>query len=181
MAASTCSGEKCTYDLSTVKAKSINCDKCKQWYCMDCSKIPKKIFDALFAAKKSKEDISMINFTCSSCKTASPTIGDLINDIHTLKNDISKIIDDKAIEIKTHLDNKMVEVNVCQKQSFADIVSKCKVPTVEKINSGVRDAIDSSTISAKEQEFRDRSIMMFKKAESKAPNKKETSGGFGLY
>ena len=120
---------------------------------MDCSKIPKKIFDALFAAKKSKEDISMINFTCSSCKTASPTIGDLINDIHTLKNEIS-----------THLDNKMVEVNVCQKQSFADIVCKCKVPTVEKINSGVRDAIDSSTISAKEQEFRDRSIMMFKKS-----------------
>ena len=73
----------------------------------------------------------MINFTCSSCKTASPTIGDLINDIHTLKNDISKRIDDKANEIKTHLDNKMVEVNVCQKQSFADIVSKCKVPTVE--------------------------------------------------
>ena len=173
MAASTCSGEKYTYDLSTVKAKSINCDKCKQWYCMDCSKIPQKIFDALFAAKKSKEDISMINFTCSSCKTASPTIGDLINDIHTLKNDISKRIDDKAIEIKTHLDNKMVEVNVCQKQCFADIVSKCKVPTVEKINSGVRDAIDSSTIAAKEQEFRDRSIMMLKKAESKAPNKKE--------
>ena len=57
-------------------------------------------------------------------------------------------------------------------QSFADIVSKCKVPTIEKINSGVRDAIDSSTIAAKEQEFRDRSIMMFKKAESKAPTKK---------
>ena len=105
-----------------------------------------------------------------SCKTASPTIGDLVNDIHTLKNDILKRIDDKAIAIKMQLDNKMVEVNVCQKQSFADIVSKCKVPTVEKINSGVRDAIDSSTF-----------IMMFKKAESKAPNKKETSGGFGLY
>ena len=68
---------------------------------------------------------------------------------------------------------KMVEVHVCQKQSFADIVSKCKVPIVEKINTGVRDAIDSSTIAAKEQEFRDRSIMMLKKAESKAPNKKE--------
>ena len=129
--------------------------------------------EALFAANKSKEDISMIHFTCSSCKTASPTIGDLINDIHTLKNDISKRIDDKAIEIKTYLDNKMVEVHVCQKQSFADIVSKCKVPNVEKINTGVRDAIDSSTIAAKEQEFRDRSIMMFKRAECKAPNKKE--------
>ena len=58
--ASTCSGEKCTYDLSTVKAKSINCANCKQWYCMDCSKIPPKICDALFAANKSKEDISMI-------------------------------------------------------------------------------------------------------------------------
>ena len=75
----------------------------------------------------------------------------------------------------------MVEVNVCQKQSFADIVSKCKVPTVEKINSGVRDAIDSSTIAAKEQEFRDRSIMMFKKAERSSKQKRETSGGFGLY
>ena len=52
---------------------------------------------------------------------ASSTIGDLRHDIHTLKNDISKRIDDKAIEIKTHLDNKMVEVNVCQKQHFADI------------------------------------------------------------
>ena len=67
----------------------------------------------------------------------------------------------------------MVEVNICQKQSFADIVSKYKVPTVKTINSGVRDAIDSSTIAAKEQEFRDRSIMMFNRAESKAPNKKE--------
>ena len=44
----------------------------------------------------------------------------------------------------------MVEVNVCQKQSFADIVSKSKVLTVEKINSAVREAIDSSTISVKE-------------------------------
>ena len=42
----------------------------------------------------------------------------------------------------------MVEVNVCQKRRFADIVSKCKVPTVEKINSGVRDAIHSSAIAA---------------------------------
>ena len=148
---------------------SINCDKCKQWYFIDCS----KLFDALFASNKSKEDISMIKFTCSSCKTASPTIGDLRSDIHTLTNDILKRIDDKAIEIKTHLDNKMVEVNVCQKQSLADIVSKCKVPPVEKINSGVRDAIDSSTIAAKEQEFCDHSIMMFKRAESKAPNTKE--------
>ena len=97
-------------------------------------------------------------------KIASHTIGDLRNDIHALKNNISKIMDDTAVEIKTHLDNKMVEVNVCQKQSFADIVRKCKAPTVIKINSGVRDAIDSSTIAAKEQEFRDRSTMMFKRA-----------------
>ena len=102
--ASTCSGENCIYDLSTVKAKSINCDKCKQWYCMDCSKFNNKI-DALFAANKSKEDVSLITFTCSSCKTASPTIGDLRNDLHTLKNEISKRIVDKAIEIKKYLDN----------------------------------------------------------------------------
>ena len=173
MMASTCTGENCTYELSTAKAKSKNCDKCKQWYCMNCSKIPKKIFDALFAANKGKEDISMICFTCSSCKTASTTIRDLRNDLHTLKNDISKRIDDKTIEIKTHVDKKMVDFNVSHKQSFAEIVNKCKLPTVEKINSGVREAIDSSTIAAKEQELRDRSIMMFNRAESKAGNKKD--------
>ena len=101
-----------------------------------------KIFDALFTANKSKD---------YSCKSASPTIGDLRNDIHTLKNNIYKRIDDKATEIKTHLDNKMVEVNVCQTQSFSDIICKCKVLTIEKINSGVRNAIDSSTIATKEQ------------------------------
>ena len=131
-----------------------------------------KIFDALFVANKGKEDVYMISFTNSSCKTASTTIGDLRNDLHTLKKDISKRIDDKAIEIKTHLDNQMVDFNVCQKQSFAEIVNKCKLSTVEKINSGVRDAIDSCTIAAKEQELRDRSIMMFNRAESKAGNKK---------
>ena len=60
----------------------------------------------------------------------------------------------------------MVDVNVCQKQSFAEIGNKYKLPTVEKINSGVREAIDSSTIAAKEQELCDRSIMMFNRAES---------------
>ena len=67
----------------------------------------------------------------------------------------------------------MVDFNVSHKQSFAEIVNKCKLPTVEKINIGVREAIDSSTISAKEQELRDRSIMMFNRAESKAGNKKD--------
>ena len=169
----TCTGENCIYELSIAKVKSINCDKCKQWYCMDCSKITKKIIDVLFAVNKGKEDVSMICFICSSCKTASTTIRDLRNDLHTLKNDISKRIDDKTIEIKTHVDKKMVDFNVSHKQSFAEIVNKCKLPTVEKINIGVREAIDSSTIAAKEQELRDRSIMMFNRAESKAGNKKD--------
>ena len=55
MMASTCTGEHCTYNVSTAKAKSINCDKFKQWHCMDCSKILLKIFDALFAENKGKE------------------------------------------------------------------------------------------------------------------------------
>ena len=66
-----------------------------------------------------------------------------------------------------------VDFNVCQKKSFDEIVNKCKLPTVEKLNSGVREAIDSSTIAAKEQELRDRSIMMFNRAESKSGNKKK--------
>ena len=51
-------------------------------------------------------------------------------------------------------------------------VNKCRLPTVEKINSGFREAIDSCTIAAKEQELCDRSIMMFNRSESKAGNKK---------
>ena len=47
-----------------------------------------------------------------------------------------------------------------------------QVTNCGKINSGVREAIDSSTIAAKEQEHRDRSIMMFNRVESKAGNKK---------
>ena len=43
---------------------------------------------------------------------------------------------------------------------------------VEKINSGVREAIDSSTIAAKYKELCDRSIMMFNITESKAGNKR---------
>ena len=66
----------------------------------------------------------------------------------------------------------MVEFNVCQKQSFTEIVIKYMLPTVEKINSGVREAIDSSTIAAKEQELRDRCIMMFNRAERKTGNEK---------
>ena len=46
-----------------------------------------------------------------------------------------------------------------------------QVTNCGKINSGVREAIDSCTIAAKEQELRDRSIMMFKRAESKTGNK----------
>ena len=43
----------------------------------------------------------------------------------------------------------------------------------KKISSGVRKAIDSCTIAAKEQELPDRSIMMFNRAKSKAGNKKD--------
>ena len=50
-------------------------------------------------------------------------------------------------------------------------VSNCA--RMDKINSGVREAIDSSTIAAKEQELCDHSSMMFNRAESKADNKKE--------
>ena len=124
-----------------------------------------KIFDALFAVIKGEEDVYMISFTCSSYKTASTTIGDLRIYLHSLKNDISKRIEDNSIEIKTHLDNKMVDFN--------EIVNQYKLPTVKQINSGVREAIDSSTIAAKEQELCDRSIMMFNRAESKAGNKKD--------
>ena len=80
----TYTGDNYTYDLSTANGKSINCDKCKQWYCLDYSKIPNTIFDALFAANKGEEDIYMISFICYSCKTASTMIGDLRNDLHTL-------------------------------------------------------------------------------------------------
>ena len=59
---------------------------------------------------------------------ASPTLGDLRNDLHTLKNDISKGIDDNDIEITTHLANKMVEFNIYHKQCFADIVNaRCQL------------------------------------------------------
>ena len=85
-------------------------------------KFKKSIQCIIFAVNKGKEDVSMISFTCSSCKTAPTTIGDLINDLHTLKNDISKRIVDKAIEIKTHLwvqnrrspTCKMAPVEYCQ-------------------------------------------------------------------
>ena len=48
-----------------------------------------------------------------------------------------------------------------------------QLPTLEKINSGVREAIDSCTIAAKEQELCDSSTMMFHRAKSKAGNKKD--------
>ena len=46
-----------------------------------------------------------------------------------------------AIEIKTHLDNKMVEFNVCQNLSFTDTVNKCKVSIVEKKSIVVLDKL----------------------------------------
>ena len=103
-----CTGENFTHDLSTAKTStviSVNIETC-----VDCSNNSEEIFDALPAANKSKGDVSIIKFTCSYCKTVSHTLGELRNDLQTLKNDIHKRIDDITMEIKTHLDNKLLKI-----------------------------------------------------------------------
>ena len=177
----TCAGENCTYDLGLTKSKSICCDNCKEWLCMDCSKIPQKVFEAVITASKTNKDLSMITFCCSSCKTTA-TLNQIKDDVQAIKFEIIKAINDNSMEIKTHMDNKAAENfnelknhSIKQKESFADIIKKHKPPSIETINIGVKKVLDSTAVATKEQEHRDQCIMLFNKEESKAENSKGRS------
>ena len=49
-----CAGLDCNRDLTTIKSKSITCDHCENWFCMECSNIPKKIFDGIITCNQKK-------------------------------------------------------------------------------------------------------------------------------
>ena len=55
---------------------------------------------------------------------------------------------------------------ICLKSEDTLIVNKCKVPSLYRINSGIREAIDLSTIDAKEHDICDRRIVIYNRAES---------------
>lgn len=182
--ANSCAGDNCSCDLGQAKSKSIGCDFCKKWYCMECSKIPKKIFDALHAANKNREDVSMIVYLCKSCKISAVVLNDIKSEIHDLKSEMTaftKDLNDRSSEIKVHIDNKMTENSnefkeeyKVQKKSFAEMVKHCKsIPSIDSINTGFKKAIDTSSLENKEQEVRDRSVMFYYTEESKADTGKD--------
>ena len=182
----TCAGEDCSIDLSTSKNKSIACDYCNEWFCVDCSKVPKKVFDAIHATNKNKDDLSMVLFLCSKCKmtaTALTRINRLATDIKDVKENIEKLIEDmnsNSAEIKLHIDNKITENSneviaeyKTQKETFAEIIKRNSNSSVEKINVRVKQALDESSLAVKEQETRDRSIMFYNLKESTSENTKD--------
>ena len=104
----------------------------------------------------------MITFSCLKCKVGLITLKDIQKDVLSLKKDLTKVVNDNASEIKTHIDNTSVENNnefkthcTEQKLSFSDMVKKYQVPSIEKISNGVKMVIDTSALAAKEQDIRD--------------------------
>ena len=129
----------------------------------------------------------MIIFVCSHCQSGNVVPVNPSQDITVIKNDLSDIkrgiaqvlkeINVNSTEIKTHVDNKIVENTnelkleyKLHKKSFADVVQNtCKViPSMETINKGMKQALDSSNLASREQDIRDRSIMFFYCVESTA-------------
>ena len=121
-----CSGEDCDKNLNSAKSKSIICDCCNRWYCPDCSRCPKSIFNAIQAANKAKEDVSMIMYVCNYCKKITDTMSKIRKNVSEIKSVVDCIktnIDINATEIKTHVDNKVIEsVNEIK----AEVVSREK-------------------------------------------------------
>lgn len=190
-----CSGENCPVDLGQPKAKSISCDYCRRWYCVDCSTVPKRIFDAINTSIKNKENVKMLQFVCKecdvsackNCNASASSLKTIKQDIDTIKNDLNSVItgiDQNSNEIKLHIDNKITE-NVndikdeCNKgyqQTFADMVSKwdkLNIPSAENISTGVKKVIDNSSLAIKEQELRDRSFMIYNREEQSAATFKD--------
>ena len=58
-----CAGLDCNRDLTTIKSNSITCDHCENWFCMECSNIPKKL-----TLEKKFESAKELQTQCSGQK-----------------------------------------------------------------------------------------------------------------
>ena len=140
-----CTGLEYDRDLTTIKSKSITCDHCKNWFCMECSNIPKKIFNGIITCNK-KEDVSMLIFICERCKANNTDLKDRKRDIFDIRKELSKMcndIEESSTDIKTHIEKKKVPRNfnpnvVDKRIFFANIVKKCKMPNLDSINEHVK-------------------------------------------
>ena len=104
-----CAGLDCNRDLTTIKSKSITCDHCENWFCMECSNIPKKIFDGIITCNQKKEDVSMLIFICERCRANDTDLKDMKRDISDIKKELSKMCNDigeSSTDIKTHIEKK---------------------------------------------------------------------------
>ena len=89
-----CAGLDCNHDLTTIKSKSITCDHCENWFCMECSNIPKNIFDGIITCNRKKEDVSMSIFICESCRENHTDLKDRKKEISDIKKELSKMCND---------------------------------------------------------------------------------------
>ena len=88
-----CAGLDCNLDLTIIKSKSITCDHCHKWFCMECSNITNKIFDGIISCNK-KEDVSMLIFICEMCSANSTDLKEMKNDISDIKKELLKMCND---------------------------------------------------------------------------------------
>ena len=161
------------------KSKSITCDHCENWFCMECSNITKKIFDGIITCNQKKEDVSMLIFICERCRANDTDLKDMKRDISDIKKELSKMCNDigeSSTDIKTHIEKKLkvprnFNPNVVDKRILLQILSKnvkCQTYIVSmKIK---KKCLDKSSLDTKDQVERDRSIMVYNVLESSAEN-----------
>lgn len=118
---------KCSKDLSD-GCKSMECDLCHQWVCIQCLEIPETVFDTL---QTNPTLVQTLMVSCKECKSTIPTLKSInqkIDDNRTSSEDRLDKIGDKLQQMESNI-RKTIKDSVkseVKKQVESAIKDKCE-------------------------------------------------------
>ena len=179
----------CSKDMSD-NCKSMECDICKQWVCIECLELPESVFDTIHASAMPEFMIP-----CKNCRPALPTLVTITQSLkknqldsqqrfdkidktiadmevnltksisEKVKKEIKKQVETKFKEQNSNLDKKILEVHErisSIEETQKNLASVSGEELGDKINSAVQEAMAEKM----EIERRSKNVMVFQLAES---------------
>ena len=166
-----CKCKKCSNDLVKNSKVALLCDVCMQWHCFKCMGVSEKLFKVL---SDDSTDVSMISVSCNACvlacvpinlckanKGLSEKINEISKQLKEIKIATQSQVAACAKEIKGHRDDA--------KKSWAD-VTKMNIESSQTILAVQKEVKCNSNMGQIKLNAKDRSIIVFRRPESKADN-----------
>lgn len=113
-------------EIFSKKQKAMNCNICKYWFCLECSHVSSKLYDAL-----KNESSANLPFNCDGCVRLLPSLTDIAARCKSFEEKIISLessIDDK---IKTKVESSIEEFKEREERKCNVIIHNITEPVGE--------------------------------------------------